>query len=246
MGTKQIMAHCKVCREPTLHLDQAPDHLLHLLLTLLTCSLWLFVWVAACVVKNRPQCTKCGTSQPPTVIDAVLLCGVAGASLFMFTTCFAFMGVGGWGQQSDQEEAPATSESPEEAPGEGKPEEPAPPGKPKGAEGSQATQGEDYPAEDYGEPSVRGERGLLGIPLPANSRELRRGSPRGQQVYRTPLEGEAVRTYFLRAMKAEGWTLLSGSSSKWSLHFARKGREAWVGVEREGRGFRLSRTKPAR
>lgn len=236
MGTRQIMAHCKVCREPTLHLDQTPDHLLHLLLTLLTCSLWLFVWVASCVVKNRPQCTRCGASRPPTVVDVIMLCGVAGVSLFMFTTCFAFMGVGDWGQQSDQEEATQESKS----------EEAAPPDKPNGAEGSQATPSEDYPAEDYGEPSVRGERGLLGIPLPANSRELRRGAPRGQQVYRTPLEGEAVRTYFLRAMKAEGWTLLSGSTSKWSLHFARKGREAWVGVEREGRGFRLSRTKPAR
>lgn len=58
MPTVQKMLHCAACERPTLHVSQAPSHVLHLLLTLVTCGLWIFVW--AMQTSSTPQCTACG------------------------------------------------------------------------------------------------------------------------------------------------------------------------------------------
>lgn len=58
MPTIQKMNHCNACDRQTVHLQQTPNHILHLLLTLLTCGLWIFVWIS--VGKSSAQCTSCG------------------------------------------------------------------------------------------------------------------------------------------------------------------------------------------
>ena len=58
MPTIQKMHHCVKCERRTIHIQQKPNHVLHLLLTLVTAGLWILVWVA--MSSSRPQCTQCG------------------------------------------------------------------------------------------------------------------------------------------------------------------------------------------
>jgi rRNA maturation protein Nop10 len=94
--TLQQMRHCPTCGRQTLHLDQhaSCNHILHLILSLVTCGLWLPVWffiAKAARDANRestPRCTVCGHAievmdpallriftwvMPPVVVLIVLL-----------------------------------------------------------------------------------------------------------------------------------------------------------------------------
>lgn len=65
MPTKQTMDYCEKCGKQTLHIQQTPNHILHLLLTLFTICLWAIVWILIAVSTGRAQCTECGTEQKP-------------------------------------------------------------------------------------------------------------------------------------------------------------------------------------
>lgn len=58
MPTKQIMYECEDCKRPTIHLQQEPNHILHLLLSICTLGLWLLIWLFQ--RSTIPQCTVCG------------------------------------------------------------------------------------------------------------------------------------------------------------------------------------------
>jgi len=58
MPTKQIMRKCPSCRKNTVHLQQVPNHIFHLILTVLTGGLWLVIWVFQS--STTPKCTVCG------------------------------------------------------------------------------------------------------------------------------------------------------------------------------------------
>jgi hypothetical protein len=58
MATKQIMSKCTTCEKQTPHLQQIPNHILHLLLTIVTFGLWIFVWIFQS--SSTPKCTVCG------------------------------------------------------------------------------------------------------------------------------------------------------------------------------------------
>ncbi len=60
MGTKQVMLYCSNCEKNTLHVQQTPNHILHLLLTLFTICLWAIVWIIIAVTTPKAQCTVCG------------------------------------------------------------------------------------------------------------------------------------------------------------------------------------------
>jgi hypothetical protein len=55
--------HCPTCSQQRLLIREKPNHILHLILTVLTVGLWGFVWLAVTATKkNRPaRCTVCGT-----------------------------------------------------------------------------------------------------------------------------------------------------------------------------------------
>lgn len=59
MATSQRMKFCKKCKAMTLHLHHGPNHVLHLLLTLITCGVWLLIWLMA-AANRGDQCTVCG------------------------------------------------------------------------------------------------------------------------------------------------------------------------------------------
>ena len=53
--------YCHYCQRMTLHSREGVNHLLHLILTILTSGLWLLVWIALIVMsKFRPwYCEVC-------------------------------------------------------------------------------------------------------------------------------------------------------------------------------------------
>lgn len=54
--------YCTTCQRETPHQVQGINHLLHLILTLLVCGLWLPVWIMLAVAGGNAACTRCGTA----------------------------------------------------------------------------------------------------------------------------------------------------------------------------------------
>ena len=61
MGTSQIMKKCAECNKSTMHYQEKPNHILHLLLSIVTAGIWLIVWILFIQAKD-PQCSVCGRS----------------------------------------------------------------------------------------------------------------------------------------------------------------------------------------
>jgi hypothetical protein len=56
------MAECDDCGKHTMHLQQSPTHVLHLILSVITLGLWIPVWVLISMDSGPRQCTVCGSS----------------------------------------------------------------------------------------------------------------------------------------------------------------------------------------
>lgn len=66
MSVNQQSADCPTCRRQRLVVREQPNHVLHLLLSVVTLGLWLIVWFWL-ATTNRPwRCTVCGTAFRPT------------------------------------------------------------------------------------------------------------------------------------------------------------------------------------
>lgn len=61
MAIKTATVFCKTCNGKRLGHASAPNHVLHLLLTLVTFGLWLPIWIlAALFTGGRYFCSHCG------------------------------------------------------------------------------------------------------------------------------------------------------------------------------------------
>lgn len=59
----QTSLFCPQCRQPRLFLQQTPNHILHLLVSVFLCGLWLPVWFLIAVTNDAPfLCSICGTA----------------------------------------------------------------------------------------------------------------------------------------------------------------------------------------
>ena len=64
MGTVQTSHYCATCQRQTLHTKDRINHILHLILSLLTVGLWaIFVWIPLGGKNSatRSRCTVCGS-----------------------------------------------------------------------------------------------------------------------------------------------------------------------------------------
>lgn len=62
MSTVQTSHYCATCQRQTLHSKEKPNHLLHLVLSVLTVGIWaIFVWLPATLKPERGRCTFCGS-----------------------------------------------------------------------------------------------------------------------------------------------------------------------------------------
>ena len=62
MAQIHSQSFCRTCGRPTLHTKNGTNHILHLLLTLVTCGCWVVIWAldGLCHMVTRPRCTQCG------------------------------------------------------------------------------------------------------------------------------------------------------------------------------------------
>lgn len=62
MGQKQTGRFCSHCQKNTMAIGNTPNHLLHLVLTILTAGLWLPIWILVCIGKiGGYRCSQCGS-----------------------------------------------------------------------------------------------------------------------------------------------------------------------------------------
>ena len=57
---QQFMRSCCACGVPRMHMQQKPNHVLHLLFTVFTVGIWIPVWVLVGLFQATPQCMTCG------------------------------------------------------------------------------------------------------------------------------------------------------------------------------------------
>jgi hypothetical protein len=62
MGLQQIQARCGRCERLTLHNQTTPNHVAHLIGTLITAGLWIVIWLIVAVSKSPAKCVQCGTA----------------------------------------------------------------------------------------------------------------------------------------------------------------------------------------
>jgi hypothetical protein len=78
VSVKQSSAYCNVCQRQSLFQKPRINHVLHLILSIVTFGLWLFVWLILGIINagKEPRCTTCGAApgmgpihapQPPKV-----------------------------------------------------------------------------------------------------------------------------------------------------------------------------------
>lgn len=61
MSTYNEMMYCAQCDKHTMHLREKTNHILHLILSLLTFGVWLIVWALVSWSNSmQSQCTTCG------------------------------------------------------------------------------------------------------------------------------------------------------------------------------------------
>jgi predicted nucleic-acid-binding Zn-ribbon protein len=61
MPSDQAVVYCKNCKKITLHIKKRINHILHLLLSIITFGVWFFIWLLiALFTSDAAQCSKCG------------------------------------------------------------------------------------------------------------------------------------------------------------------------------------------
>ena len=61
MATETRSGYCLYCQRRVAVSRPGPNHLMHLILTVLTAGAWLFVWLAVVIFRNKGwRCTQCG------------------------------------------------------------------------------------------------------------------------------------------------------------------------------------------
>lgn len=61
MGTEYSTAYCKSCDDNVKTFRKTPSHLLHLVLSVLTCGVWVLVWISVSCEKDTWKCSHCGS-----------------------------------------------------------------------------------------------------------------------------------------------------------------------------------------
>ena len=62
MGVKQTSSYCHTCQRQSMFQKPGINHLLHLILSVVTLGFWLFVWlILAIIAAGKPErCVTCG------------------------------------------------------------------------------------------------------------------------------------------------------------------------------------------
>lgn len=56
----KVTAYCQNCKASTQHKQDTPNHIMHLIMSILTGFLWVIVWLFRTNKKHPKVCTVCG------------------------------------------------------------------------------------------------------------------------------------------------------------------------------------------
>jgi hypothetical protein len=72
VSVKQSSAYCHVCQRQSLFQKPRINHVLHLILSIVTLGLWLIVWLILGIINasKSPRCTTCGATMGTGPIHA--------------------------------------------------------------------------------------------------------------------------------------------------------------------------------
>jgi DNA-directed RNA polymerase subunit RPC12/RpoP len=60
MGFQETSGYCSYCKKNVLIRAQTPNHVLHLILSIITSGLWLIIWIILCIRRKEWHCSQCG------------------------------------------------------------------------------------------------------------------------------------------------------------------------------------------
>lgn len=60
MAYQEKQRFCKACNKNVLARRRSPNHILHLILTLITAGIWIIVWLGVSIQFGGWRCTQCG------------------------------------------------------------------------------------------------------------------------------------------------------------------------------------------
>lgn len=83
MPLQHSQGYCPTCQRPVLIQRDAPNHLVHALVSLFLCGLWLPVWLLVSMGSKPWLCSQCGTPQKPAGNSTAALAAVAGILLLV-------------------------------------------------------------------------------------------------------------------------------------------------------------------
>jgi hypothetical protein len=63
MADEKASGFCKQCNKQSVVFRKGTNHILHLLLTLVTMGLWILVWFGSAVKFGGWRCSTCGSTQ---------------------------------------------------------------------------------------------------------------------------------------------------------------------------------------
>lgn len=77
--------HCKICGEKTAHEVTGANHILHLLLTVITFGMWFPIWMLLMFTSNA-RCRECGSKPGSFILRVVTAVAVViiGAMLLAY------------------------------------------------------------------------------------------------------------------------------------------------------------------
>lgn len=62
MAVEEKSGFCEACNKQVMVRRKGTNHLLHLILSILTAGFWLIIWVLASVKFGGWRCTQCGST----------------------------------------------------------------------------------------------------------------------------------------------------------------------------------------
>lgn len=65
MPIEHSQANCPTCQRPVMIQRSVPNHLVHALVTLFLCGLWLPIWILASLSVAPWRCSQCGEAVRP-------------------------------------------------------------------------------------------------------------------------------------------------------------------------------------
>ena len=63
MGFKESTGFCNVCKRQVLARAKKPNHILHFLINIFTCGLWVIPWILFSLTSHNYRCTNCGSNK---------------------------------------------------------------------------------------------------------------------------------------------------------------------------------------